>query len=240
VRFAGLATVNDRIPRPVRIASVPAGEQLRVKIPAGSTVEALADKAESVAAFLRVQQVQVVREAGDAGRASVTVVRRDTLTGREPIPWPNLHAPRLSLTDPIPIGVDETGKVVRVTLPERHVIVGGEPGGGKSVLLSMLVATAAMDPSVGLSLFDGKLVELAVWRRCAQRVVGNDLADAIEALKELQVEMDARYELLLDRGLRKIDPSDPATPLHVVACDLCRGHNYADTADQQGPMALIA
>src|SRR5205823_11963565 len=41
----------------------------------------------------------------------------------------------------------------------------------------------------------------------------------IEALRELQVEMDARYGLLLDRGLRKIDPGDPATPLHVVAFD---------------------
>src|SRR5207249_601441 len=152
---------------------------------------------------------------GDAGRARVTVVRRETLAGREPICWPNLDAARLSLSEPIPLGVDEAGKWVSVLLPERNMIVGGEPGGGKSVVLSMLVATAAMDPSVRLTLFDGKLVELAVWRRCAQRVVGSDVADAIEALKELQAEMDERYERLLSRGLRKVEPCDEM-PLHVV------------------------
>jgi hypothetical protein len=190
-------------------------------------VDALADKAEPVAAFLRVRQVRVVRDGGDAGRAAVTVVRRDTLAGREPIPWPNVSAARLSLAEPIPLGVDEAGQWVRVSVPERHIIVAGEPGGGKSVLVSMLVATAAMDPSVRLTLFDGKLVELAVWRNCAERVVGTDLADAIDALRELRAEMDRRYELLLARGLRKFEPSD-RVPLHLVALDLCRYRDYAE------------
>src|SRR5438067_3940128 len=77
VRFAGLATLNDRIPRPIKIEAVPAGEQLWVKIPSGSSVARLADEAESIAAILRVREVRVVRDSGDAGRARITVVRRD-------------------------------------------------------------------------------------------------------------------------------------------------------------------
>src|SRR5205823_8690615 len=41
---------------------------------------------------------------------------------------------------------------------------------------------------------------------------------AIEALKDLQAEMDDRYELLLSRGLRKVEPSADI-PLHVVVFD---------------------
>lgn len=39
---------------------------------------------------------------------------------------------------------------------------------------------------------DGKHVELGLWRRAAKRFVGPDLADAIDALGELQAEMDRR------------------------------------------------
>jgi predicted ATP-dependent serine protease len=57
-------------------------------------------------------------------------------------------APRSGpLWEPIPLGVDEHGEPVQVGLVERNVLVGGEPGAGKSVALSLLVAAAALDPS---------------------------------------------------------------------------------------------
>src|SRR5437762_893603 len=126
VRHAGLATLNDRIPWPVRIQDVPVGERMRVRIPAGSSVGDLEDEAEIIAAFLRVGEVRVEREGGDAGRAVVTIVRRDTLSGRDPIPWPRLGAERLSFTDPIPLGVDEAGEQVDVSMLGRNMVVGGE------------------------------------------------------------------------------------------------------------------
>jgi S-DNA-T family DNA segregation ATPase FtsK/SpoIIIE len=126
----------------------------------------------------------------------------------------------VSLWNPIPVGVDENGEVVTVTLPERNVLIGGEPGAGKSVALSMLVATAAMDPEVRLSLLDAKLVELAVWRDCAERFVGDDPNEAIGYLKELREEMGERYRYLLERRRRKITREDAAQfPLHLVVID---------------------
>jgi len=94
-----------------------------------------------------------------------------------------------SLWDPIPVGVGEDGEGVEVCMVERNIVIGGEPGSGKSVSVSMLVAAAALDPYVHLTLFDGKLVELAMWRRCADHFVGADLSRAIEVLKELRADM---------------------------------------------------
>jgi DNA segregation ATPase FtsK/SpoIIIE-like protein len=201
---------------------------MTVKIPAGSSVSELIQAAEKVAAFLRAREVRIVRDRADAGRAAVTLVRRDPLAGGPPIPWPNLHAARLALREPIPIAVDEAGRLVSVLLLWRNMLIGGEPGAGKSVLLSILVAVAALDPTVRLTLLDGKLVELAVWRRCAHRFVGVDVAGAIEVLKELRAEMDERYRWMLERNLRKLEPT-AEMPLHVVACDELAHYTTADS-----------
>lgn len=168
------------------------GKQLKVKIPAGSSATELIEASEKVAAFLRVREVRVVRDRENAGLAAVTIVRRDPLSGGPAIAWPHLNAARLSLRDPIPLGHDEAGRWVQASLLWRNMLIGGEPGAGKSVLLSMLVATAALDPRVRLTLLDGKLVELAVWARCAHRSVGVSATDAIEVLRELQAEMEHR------------------------------------------------
>src|SRR5918999_913171 len=103
---------------------------------------------------------------------------------------------------PVPVGVDEQGTEVAIRLVERNVLVGGEPGAGKSVALSLLVAAGALDPQARVWLLDGKLVELAVWAPVAERLVGPDGGEAIELLRDVQAEMQARYRGLPARGLR--------------------------------------
>jgi len=60
--------------------------------------------------------------------------------------------PKGSLWQPISLGVDEDGNQVSIGLPERNLLLGGEPGAGKSVALSLFIAAAALDPSVTLDL----------------------------------------------------------------------------------------
>src|SRR5664280_1604082 len=76
VRHAGLATINDRVPRIRGMRLTPAGEVLRVRVPAGGTVTALASAAEAIAAVLQVRDIRVTRDAGNAGYAAVSVIRR--------------------------------------------------------------------------------------------------------------------------------------------------------------------
>jgi hypothetical protein len=88
VRHARLATFNDRVPRPVRIREVASGDRLRVRVPLGGRVSALEEASEVIAAVLGVRAVQVARDRDNARYASVVVVRRDPLSGGEPIVWP--------------------------------------------------------------------------------------------------------------------------------------------------------
>ncbi len=67
---------------------------------------------------------------------------------------------RFDLWRPIPIGIDKDGDAVHLALPEHNLLLGGEPGAGKSAALSLLLAAAALDPGVKLWLLDGKQVEL--------------------------------------------------------------------------------
>jgi S-DNA-T family DNA segregation ATPase FtsK/SpoIIIE len=119
---------------------------------------------------------------------------------------------------------------VTVLLPERNLLLGGEPGAGKSVALSLLVATAALDPSCRLWLLDGKLVELATWSRCAEGKAGVSSTEAIEVLHNLQEEMDHRYAQLLDAGRRKVAQNE-GVALHVVVIDELA--HYLTTSDRK-------
>jgi len=154
------------------------------------------------------------------------------------VPWPHREAEALSLWEPIPVGVNELGNTVTVSLPERNVLMGGEPGAGKSAALSLLVATAALDPSARLWLLDGKLVELSAWVPCAQRFAGFSMESAIGLLRELREEMEARYRELLARGKRKISRED-RLPLHLVVCDELAMYLGSEDRKQQREFAEL-
>jgi hypothetical protein len=215
---AGAATGPFRAPRVLAISTIAAGELLRVKVPRGASVAELDARSEQLAACLRIRNVRVARDRGDGALAAVTLIRRDPFEHAAPVGWPNASAAETSLWDPVPVGNDEHGEPVEIGLVERNVLIGGEPGAGKSAALSTLVATAALDPTARVWLLDGKLVELAVWAPVAERLAGPDGEDALALLRRVREEMDARYRELLARGLRKVRRED-GLPLHLVVCD---------------------
>lgn len=118
-----------------------------------------------------------------------------------------------SIWEPVHLGVDERGQVVRIGLAERNLLAAGEPGAGKSVALNLIVAHAALSLDCDLVLIDGKRVELGVWRACARAFIGPSITEAIELLKRLQALMDSRYDDLLATGRRKVTRS---SGVHVV------------------------
>lgn len=218
VRIANVAAFEAQLPALFAIERLPAGERLDVRVPLGSCVADLEKAAEVIAAALGVREVRIQRDPANASRAVVVIVRRDPLGGTSSLLWPAAEADRLNLWQPIPIGVGENGQTVTLSLPERNVLLGGEPGAGKSVALSLPVATAALDPTVKLWLLDGKLVELATWAGCAEHSVGISVAEAIDVLRQLRAEMELRYAELLASRKRKVGPDD-GMGLHVVVCD---------------------
>jgi len=125
-----------------------------------------------------------------------TLIAR-TSTGDVPV------GPALSIFDNVFIGIDEFGHPVDLPMIYRNILIGGEPGAGKSSLLNTIVAHAALSPDCRLCLLDGKRVEMGLWRHCADVFVGPDLVRAIATLKRLQTLIDNRSEYLDGAQRRK-------------------------------------
>ncbi|MDP8929989.1 MAG: FtsK/SpoIIIE domain-containing protein [Actinomycetota bacterium] len=215
---AKLITERNKIPAAYRVREVAAGDQLLVVVPPGGRVSDLEGAAESIAVSMRARQVRITRRPEDARLADVLVMRRDPLVDLAALPWPWRDLPSQTLWAPVPVGVDENGNVVEMSLPEHNLLLGGEPGAGKSAALSQLAAAAALDPQTYLWLLDGKLVELAVWSEAANATVGVDVDEAIDLLRDVQRQTNARYAELLEQRARKIHPLS-GHALHVVVCD---------------------
>src|SRR5215472_5197475 len=124
----------------------------------------------------------------------------------------------LSIWQPVHLGTDEIGAAVRVTLAERNMLIGGEPGSGKSVALQLVVAHGALSPDCRLVLVDGKRVELGLWRRCGDRFIGPSIDEAIETMHWLQGLIDERTDLLLQMKKRKVTP-DLGWPVYLMPVD---------------------
>lgn len=110
----------------------------------------------------------------------------------------------LSIFDPVHVGLDENGDQVYLDLAERNMLLGGEPGGGKSNALNLIVAHGALSGDCKLILIDGKQVELGPWRHCADTFIGPSITAATAAFTGFQQIMNTRYDTLLAQGRRKI------------------------------------
>src|SRR3954469_15757591 len=126
-----------------------------------------------------------------------------------PLARPSIQVGTLmSIFDPLFLGIDEFGHPVYLPLIYRNMLIGGEPGAGKSALLNTVVGHAALCHDVALCLFDGKQVELGLWEDCADVFVGPDLDLAILTLQRLQTVMDNRYAFLRSCRRQKFGPDD--------------------------------
>src|SRR4029450_3750558 len=108
----------------------------------------------------------------------------------------------LSIFDPVHIGIDEFGDPVRVGIAGRNMLIGGDPGSGKSALLNAVGAHGGLWLDCQLILLDGKRVELGQWKRCAKAFIGPDLPGAITLLRRIQVMIDRRTDYIsrVERG----------------------------------------
>ncbi|GGQ79624.1 FtsK/SpoIIIE domain-containing protein [Couchioplanes azureus] len=114
----------------------------------------------------------------------------------------------MSIFDPMFVGMDEYGHPVYLPMIYRNILIGGEPGAGKSSFLNTVIGTASLCLDVSLCLLDGKQVELGLWENCADVFVGPDLDLAILTLQRLQTVMDNRYAFLKSVRRQKMVPGD--------------------------------
>src|SRR5690606_17549912 len=111
---------------------------------------------------------------------------------------------------PIALGKDIAGQPVYVDLAKMpHLLVAGATGAGKSVGLNVMLASLLSKKTpeeVRLLMVDPKVVELAVFDGIPHMLlpVVTDMKKAALALRWAVDEMERRYQLFADAGVRNI------------------------------------
>jgi hypothetical protein len=225
---------HGRSPRIVRIHPTEIGDDLKVKLPGGMSVATIIEKQKALTAWLEAMDITIERDRHNARYCHVSVIFRDLLSTMGKIPWPLRDSLQFSIWDDIPVALDRKGGLVTINLIERHFLIGGETGGGKSVMAAIPVACAALDPSVGLVLLDGTEVDMGMWEDCAQVFVGADPEYASAILACIQEEINRRISWMRTQRpkRRKIQRGDP-WPVYVIATDELAFYMQYETLQRQ-------
>jgi S-DNA-T family DNA segregation ATPase FtsK/SpoIIIE len=128
---------------------------------------------------------------------------------------------------PIALGKTIDGQPISFDLATApHLLVAGQTGSGKSAWLNAMLVSILLTKTpdeVELILIDPKKVELLPFKNVPHLSVPviTDPDDAVATLNAVAIEMDARYDLLADRGVRNIQTFNKTDhmPFMVVVID---------------------
>jgi hypothetical protein len=170
-----------------------------VEPPGGVTYQAAAKRLPELAGAIGVDMSQVAVDPvkGNNGRFVLWVADSDPLAG------PPAKSPLLTMdqfdfwADKVPLGVDVRGRPVSFSMVERTILIGGEPGGGKSVACADLLCALALDPNFDLQLVDGKQVELIDYEDIAETLIAApDPRAFLDFLCQEDEEIHRRYDAM--------------------------------------------
>jgi S-DNA-T family DNA segregation ATPase FtsK/SpoIIIE len=108
------------------------------------------------------------------------------------------------------LGKDISGKTVIVDLAKMpHVLIAGTTGSGKSVCINALILSLiykATAQQVRMIMIDPKMLELSVYEGIPHLMcpVVTDMSEAANALRWCIVEMERRYKLMSELGVRNL------------------------------------
>lgn len=224
------------------------GPALEVKVPVGRHAEQLAAAAPALADALRVPEVRATRIM--PGVVQFILVQQDPLGGALP-PWPPALLPpgrcATSIRRPVPVAVAEDGTVVALELFSSSLLIGGQPGAGKSVMLWLAVLGVALDPQTQLYVIDGKggveLGALHDYGRADGFAI--DQGEAVVLMEGLLAEVLQRQRRLRALRLRKTDEAGGLFPPLVLVIDelaevMTTGNRDLDRQAQQLLRRLLA
>lgn len=205
-----------RLPRVLRAEALPQGIGLTLLLKKGSTPSELERILPNLTVDYRAFAVRMSAVVGDGSKFLLTIHLRSPFTAA-PIPWPHDGDTSTSVLAGLPLGVDESGKPVEIRLAQRNLLIGGEPGAGKSGAVSVILAAAVLDPTCQVFIIDGKSPELARWRSVVNGYVGSQIIEAQAMLENLQ-------RMAEDRFLRLAPDQDGieyrATPVVIIIEEL--------------------
>lgn len=200
---ATLCTEEDPIGLLQPVQRDGAGWLAFIELPYGKNVELATKKKLDIAGGLDVHEVQVFvdRIPGRSPRMLQVWVADDDPYATKPPVTPMLDMERLDFWKGFPFGVDARGRIIYLSLIWSSILVGAVPRMGKTFAARLAALAAALDPFVQLIVFDGKggkdwkAFEL-IAHRYGSGVRSVVVELLLETLRELQAEMNRRYEAL--------------------------------------------
>jgi len=141
------------------------------------------------------------------------------------------------------LGKDTTGNVVASDLARMpHLLIAGATGTGKSVSMNAMIMSILFKASprdVRMIMIDPKMLELSTYENIPHLLVPvvTDPKKAAAALSNMIREMDDRYRLLHDKGVRNIDTYNRLVA-EGIAAQAANEELEDDESDEQAPFEV--
>jgi S-DNA-T family DNA segregation ATPase FtsK/SpoIIIE len=177
----------------------------------GVKVSRIVNLADDLTMALRAASVRILAPIPGKPVVGVEVSnpRRDTVYIREMLQSDAYRAAESKLT--LAIGKDTTGNVYVHDLARMpHLLIAGATGTGKSVSMNAMIMSIVFKASprdVRMIMMDPKMLELSVYEHIPHLLVPvvTNPKKASAALANMVKEMEERYRLLHDKGVRNVD-----------------------------------
>lgn len=199
--------------RVVEINDGPAVTQYALEVALGTKLSKITGLSNDLALALAAPTGQIRIEAPIPGRSLVGVElpnrSLEFVTLRQMLASDEFKDAKSKLT--VPLGLDVSGKPIVANIGKMpHVLIAGQTGSGKSVLLNSWIASFLFKTTpneVKLILVDPKRVELTQYNGIPHLLtqVIVEPEKVVSALKWAQGEMDRRYKLFAQVGARNVD-----------------------------------
>jgi len=150
------------------------------------------------------------------------------------------------------LGRDIAGETVIADLTKMpHLLVAGQTGAGKSVSVNSMIMSIIFKASpkeVKMLMIDPKLIELSVYEDIPHLIspVITNPKQAAEALRKMVFEMERRYRLLAEKGVRNIDGFNKAVqeedslPYIVIIIDELADLMFASSREVEDSITRLA
>ena len=192
----------------------------------GIRVNRVTALADDLAMAMQARSVRILAPIPGKSVVGIEVsnARRETVCLREIISSDAFEQSKSPLA--LALGKDTTGGPAAGDLARMpHLLVAGATGAGKSVFLNTLLLSILMRSSpreVRLVLVDPKMLELATYGEIPHLLVPviTEAKKAVAVLENLVTEMNERYRLMMDRGVRNIDSYNKAVERDEPVIDL--------------------
>lgn len=176
----------------------------------GVKINRMVSLADDMALALRAQSVRVSTIPGKAAVGiEIPNSRRETVSLREILSSEVYRKSASKLT--IALGKDIYGAPIVADLSRMpHLLVAGATGAGKSVSLNSMVLSLlfkARPDEVKMLMIDPKLLELFAYNDIPHLIspVVTNPKEASEMLRRMVLEMEDRYRLIAEKGVRNIE-----------------------------------